>query len=288
MKNSIIVFTLFSFFTIKIVAQGDEPKPPNKSNHYLEIGFGNNFHGVRDESTSPLIYSGNLPTVHLEYFLKNNTFIGIIENDFSIGYLKTRNYPIYDSNKSLSVNNTLSIRPYFRVSQSINSKFAFFAGGEFGWFTNIRLNDKFNNASLNYEIGTFLAPSALLTYKTSWQAKKLRIGFFSFNRRNRDILFQYELGLPVVSNTLRPGYVTISDFVDNNSYTIDLKDFQFASLNKLFMVNSRFSLYYILHNNNMLKFDYKVGYYNYHTSANPVKGFHSTLLFSIVFRFSNN
>lgn len=161
-------------------------------------------------------------------------------------------------------------------------------GGEFGSIVNIRLNEKFNNANLNYEAMVFLAPSAMFEYRTSWKDGRINIGFFSLKKRDRDFKLQYSMSVPVITTLLRPGFVTISDFVDNNSLPVEKENIRIVSFNRLFVLKSQINLYYILHNNNMLKLNYKLSYFSYNKDYNPVKGFNSAFFLSIVFRFNNN
>lgn len=290
MKNKNFSFIIVFLLGVLLPVEGQklEKEPVNNLSHFLEIGLGINYHGIRDNATSPLIYQGFLPSFHLEYFMRNNKFLGIAENCFSIGYLKTRNYPASDGNKATSYNDNLSLRSYFKIAEAGNSPVSIYAGGDIDMMGNVRLNNKFNNASLNYEIVAALAPSMLLEYRTSWNAKTIHAGFLNIKLRDRALLLQYSIGVPVLSDILKPGYVTISDFVDNSKNAIDIHNFKLTSFNKFFMVNNRIMVYYILHNQNMLKLEYKLGYFNYYHDQSPVNSFTSTLMLSIVFRFSNN
>jgi hypothetical protein len=288
-KIKIYLLTVTVFLPIlNLVGQNDEKNNVKSLNHFLEIGLGLNNHGVRDKGTSPLIYDGFLPSFHLEYFIKGTKFLGIAENSFSIGYLKTRNYPTFDSNRATSYNEDLSLRTYFEIGKSKNSVTRYYLGGDLNLLANIRINDKFNNASLNYEFIASLAPSFLVEYKTGWKAKSTNSRLFGFKKRDREIYLQFSTSVPLLSDILRPGYVTINDFVDNTNNAININNFKFASINKLFIVNNRFTVYYMLHNLNMLKLEYKFGYFNYAQPLDPVQGFYSSIMLSIVFRFSNN
>ena len=163
-----------------------------------------------------------------------------------------------------------------------------FVGGEFLTMTNIRQNEKFNNANINYEVALSVAPSAMFEYRTSWKAGKLNLGFVSLNKRDRNFKMQYIVSIPVFTAMARPGYVTINDFVDENSMVVSSENVNYVTFNNLFLIKNRFNFYYVLHNNNMLKFNYNFSYYNYYKNLNPVKGIHSAFYVSIVFRFTNN
>jgi hypothetical protein len=255
-------------------------------NHFLEIGLGLNYHATRDEATSPLIYSGYQPAFHLQYFFTNNKWLGIIDENFSVGYLKTNHYSSNDNNRALSFNNELSFTALYKYKSYTKSNL--YVGGEFLSLTNIRQNDKFNNANINYEAGICLAPSAMLEYRNSWKAGRLNLGLFSVKKRDRNFKMQYALSIPVFSALARPGYVTINDFVDENSQGFNSDNIGYITFNHMFLMKNRFNFYYQLHNNNMLKFNYNFIYYNYYKSLNAVKGFHSSFYVSIVFRFTNN
>lgn len=248
--------------------------------------MGLNYFAVRDMETSPLTYRNFIPSLHLQYSLSKGRFLGLLDENFSIGYLVTKNYPEEDDNRALGINNDLAVNAYYKYGEHLRSKF--YLGGELVATTNFRLNDKFNNANLNYEIMLSLAPSFMYEYSTSWKAGKLNLGLFKLNKRDRNVKFQYYLGIPVISDVLRPGYVTIYDFVDSESDSYSLKDSKVVSFNKLFILRNRFNFYYILSNQNMLKLSYNLNYYNYHTDYNPVKGVSSSLILSVCFKFNNN
>lgn len=282
----ILFFQFFLLVNGFRAASQEVPGESRKFDHFLEIGLGVNYHALRDEATSPLTYKGFQPAIHIQYFFDNHRFLGIVEENFFMGSLVTRNYSARDKNKAKSYNNELSFGALYNIRNFAKS--SFFLGGEFSTLANFRQNEKFNNANINYEVMASLSPIAMFEYQSSWKAGKLNLGLFSVNKRNRDFKMQYALSVPVFTTLFRPGYVTISDFVDYNSLVVDPENIYYTSLNHFFQVKNRFILYYILHNNNMLKFNYNFSYYNFFRNDNPVKGFHSTFFLSVVFRFTNN
>lgn len=283
--RSFSFFTLVFFISLSAHAQKFKKDSATKFNHFLEIGVGANYNAIRDEGTSPLTYKGFIPGIHFQYLFHNNRFLGCIDENFSIGNLNTRNFPA-DKNRAVAYNNDLSFDALYLLKK--RGKFAVFGGGKLGTMANIRSNDKFNNASLNYEFMIDLSPSVLMEYQTSWNAAKVNLGILTMNRRDRNIKLQYGISLPVVATILRPGFVTINDFVDDNSLAIEMKDTRLVTVSRLLMVRSRFNFYYILHNRNMLKFNYNFTFFNYNRRFNPVKSINSAFFVSIVFRFNNN
>lgn len=286
-KRNIVACLLLALLLPLEIAAQQKDSVITLTKHYLDIGLGFTNHATRDKSTSPLIYEGFLPSLHLQYTLANSKFCGILDYDFGIGYLTTRNYPAYDGNQALSINNDFSVRPYFLVSH-LSRKTAFFLGADLGFMANVRLNNKFNNASFNYDFFLTMAPSAMFQIQSAWKGRDVSIGFLRFHRRDRNLKFQYALSMPVVTNALRPSYTGVSDFVDNNTSDISMQNVKTVTFNQFFMVNNRFSVYYILNNSNMLKLDYTFLYYNYHPAYNTLQGFKSALMFSIVFNFSKH
>lgn len=278
--------SLLACSSMSTYAQEKNIADTTRSQHFLEIGLGTDYHAVRDKGTSPLTYEGLLPAIHLQYFISNKRFMFIIDENFYVGNLRTRNYDYDDKNIALSYNNELSFSTLYNVKNYKSSTLYF--GGEFGTIANIRLNEKFNNANLNYEIMASLAPSAMLEYRTSWNGGKINLGFFTLKKRDRNFKLQYGLSLPLITTILRPGFVTISDFVDNNSLPVEMENVRVASFDHLFVVKNKFNLYYVLYNNNLLKLNYTLNYFSFYRDFNPVKGFNSAFFVSIVFRFSNN
>jgi len=283
MMKFIISLFLIVFQLISIQAQDVIPEKKKKSNHFLEIGLGLNYHALRDNGTSPLMYKGYLPAIHIQYFWTSEKFIGLLDEAFSIGYLKTRNFSSTDNNKAVSYNNELSFTALYKIRNF--SKNTFYLGWEFGTMSNLRVNEKFNNANLNYDFVAYLAPTAMLEHNISWHSGNEVV---SLKKRERNLKFQYILSIPVISSVLRPGYVTISDFVDINTLPIKLENIKITSFNHYFLMKNKFIVYYVLHNNNMLKLSYGFNYFSLYRNYNPVKGMYSTFMASIVFRFTNN
>lgn len=281
LRFSFLLILLFSFnLSFQVIAQHTDTITIKKKIHFLEVGLGFNYHSVRDKGTSPLTYSGLLPSMHLQYFFRNNHFLGILDEDFNIGLIRSGTGS--GRSKATSYNNTLAFSALFKVYGEKRS--LFFAGAELGSMANVRVNDKFSNADLNYDIMAFLAPSAMV----EWNGGKLNLSFSADKKKHREFKFQYIVSIPVLTALLRPGYVTINDFADEKSLTIETENTRFVSLDHLFLIKNRFTLYYILHNENMIKFSYNFDYFSYYRNYNPVKGFHSTYMLALVFRFNNH
>ncbi|HEX3006029.1 MAG TPA: hypothetical protein VHO90_00280 [Bacteroidales bacterium] len=284
LSYSLVAITFHSFLYVS--AQESIEKQEVVSNHFLEIGLGLNCHGVRDLGTSPLTYKGYLPQIHLQYLFLNKRYSGILEENFSIGYLKTRNYPDPDDNRAVSYNNELAFDLLYSLKSS--QKTSFYMGGQLGTLVDIRSNEKYNNANLNYEILATLSPTVLFEYRTSLKKGDLVSESLNQRKRDRDFKFQYILTVPVLTGILRPGYVTISDFVDDSGLVLTKDNITLSSFDHLVCFKNRFNFYYILHNNNMLKLNYNLSYFSYYGNYNPVRGFSSSFMVSVVFRFSNN
>lgn len=284
-RNSFFCIFIFVMTSVNVLAQKSGSDSPTHFNHFLEIGIGANYYAIRDNGTSPLIYKGYIPGIHFQYFFSNSRFYGIIDENFSLGNLNTRNFPA-DKNRAVTYNNDFSFDALYHLHHL--GRIALYGGGELGTMANIRSNDKFNNARLNYEFMVNLAPSILLEYNASRKAGKTNLGLFTLKRRDRAVKLQYGLSLPVVAAILRPGFVSINDFVDDNSLAIEMKDTRLVTLSRLIMVRNRFNFYYILHNKNMLKFNYNFTYFDYNRKFNPVKSINAAFFISIVFRFNNN
>jgi hypothetical protein len=284
-RSSFLLSLVLAFsVSFEVIAQTGDTIYKKKINHFLEVGLGLDYHAVRDKGTSPLTYRGLLPSIHLQYFIRNDRFLGILDENFHIGSIYSRESS--GKSKAVSYNNTLSFNSLFKVQRG--EKYRFLLGGELGSLANVRVNDRFSNADLNYDIMVFLAPSAMVEFNTFHKGGKMDLGLFSMSKRPREFKFQYAAAVPVFTALLRPGFVTINDFVDDNSLTMEPENTSFVSFNHLFVIKNRFTLYYILHNENMIKFNYNFDYFSYYRGYNPVKGFHSGFMLSLVFRFNNH
>lgn len=281
LRLSFLLSFLLSFaMSFQVMAQSTDSVIIKKKSHFLEVGLGFNYHSIRDKGTSPLTYKGLLPSIHLQYFIQNDRFLGILDENFNIGYIRSGTSS--GRSKAISYNNTLAFSALFKVNGV--KRTTFFAGGELGSMANIRVNDKFSNADLNYDIMAFVASSAMI----EWNGGKLNLSFTPDKKKHREFKLQYIVSVPVFTALLRPGYVTINDFADDKSLAIETENTRFVSFDHLFLIKNRFTLYYILHNENMIKFNYSFDYFSYYPNYNPVKGFHSTYMLSLVFRFNNH
>jgi hypothetical protein len=253
---------------------------------FLHLGINGSIFSVRDQSTSPLIYRGFLPGLNIgtDYFSQK---LRIHMNyEFSYGFLKTRNYPLNDDNTPDAYNNLFGINVLFCINPRVNNGFNIFGGMGSSVTANFRTNQKYDNASFNYEFIAGIGP-AFHIEKTWIPAKDyVSSGFFSSLLKKRTIKLSATIYTPLIGAALRPSYNTVKDYATDNSQ-IKIEKTAFASLDKLLAFIGDLHFYYFLQNNNAFRITYSWRFYNYHPEYNHVNSVSGVASFAILFRLNN-
>jgi hypothetical protein len=278
----------FMLFTEKVKAVNDTIPASQKINHKeqsLHFGVTGMKFAVKDYSTSPLIYSGLLVGGRLGASFYGKRVVTLIDCNFSYGKLTTRNYPVTDSNKATAYNSFLSVNMGRRISCP-EAKTSWYGGIHLNILANFRNNDKFDNASFNYEGFISLGPMVLLEKEINLFPSQLNLGIFRWPFRARTIKLSASLAIPVLNEVVRPLYNTTEDFVDEDSPSFTLNRLKTVSFGKLFSLISQTNLSYYLHNGNKFMLSYSWYYYNYYPEWNKLRNVAGCLSFSFVFKLN--
>jgi hypothetical protein len=252
---------------------------------YFDFGLTGSIYSVRDRATSPLIYKGFIPGFNIGVDYYSSKLRINLNYSFSYGFLKTRNYPLYDGNTPESYNNLLYFNVLFKISKKNNNGLNIFAGLGSSITANFRLNPKYYNADFNYEFIGGLGPA--FQVEKIWKSKKdyINLGLLRYPLKKRSFKLSTNFSFPVIAATLRPTYTTVSDFVGGES-DIELKNTKFTSFNNLFAFIGEVNFYYYLLNRNAFKISYMWKYYNYRPKYNPVNSINGSFNISILFRLN--
>jgi len=269
-----------------------EPANPKKAERkardkYLGLGLGMSYIKVTDNTTSPLMYKGlQFPAAKLDYLVHSVKIIKTLETDFSFGWLSTRTEtPWYDpTNTSYFV--AIRYNILYNIKKPANGKINLYVGPELNINGHFRVNYKYGNSAFTFDNYNGVGVATRVEFPFSYTSKKVKVWFMNFNRRDRTLRLSWQLSMPLVSYMIRPTYVTITNFIDpdlQSKITSDHTDGGFfVPLN----IRSQAELYYILHNQNMLKLSYIWNYYHHDPGYNKVQSAYHGFLFSFVFKFN--
>lgn len=228
----------------------------------MPFGFGYGYETVKDVSLSPVSYSGSLGRINIGYYFQNEKWISMLDIAGLAGY----QYPDVDSENNYR--QTLSIlgRATYHLSRKVHSTkndWEFFVGLMSYNLWDYREHNSYGNSSTNY--------TGLFSFGAAFTAQKT----FEFLKKNW--AFSYQLGLPVGTYFMRPGY--IKPFLNQE---IANKDFAFWG--DYYTIDSRADLIWLLPNGNQLRLSYNWDYSQL-DQLNKVQIATHQLTISTVFKF---
>jgi len=294
MQKRIIFFILFFASLLGFAQDLPDSKPANPKkaerkarDKYLGLGLGLAYIHVTDNATSPLLYKGlQFPAAKLDYLVHSEKIIKTLEVDFSFGDLSTRTEtPWYDpTNTSYFV--AIRFNMLYNIKKLAKGRINWYIGPEVNINGHFRVNYKYGNSAFTFDNYNGLGVATRFEFPFSYTSKKVKVWFMNFNRRDRDLRLSWQLSMPVVSYMIRPTYVTITNFIApdlQSKITSDHTDGGFfVPLN----IRSQTELYYILHNQNMLKLSYIWNFYHHDPGYNKVQSAYHGFLFSFIFKFN--
>lgn len=254
---------------------------------YLVTGFGGSIVKAVDNATSPLMYKGFAPATSLHYFVHSEKVIKAFETDFCFGWLKPRTEsPWYQIQNTSFI---LNFRFYklYQLKRIFKEKVNWYLGGEVFINNFYRINYKYGNSALNFESYAGLGPITRFEFPFGYKSRKVKIWFMNFNRRDRDLRLSFQASLPLVNFLVRPTYVTVTNFIDPDLQSAVTSDNIYGGFLIPFSIQTNTELYYILHNQNMLKLSYNWSFFSHNPGYNKVQTATHNFMFSYIFKFNN-
>ena len=295
MRKGYILLALF--FALSVIYAQDDNSSNKKDakklerkarDSYLGLGLGTNDIKVIDNTTSPLLYKGfQFPYAKLDYLIHSKDRIKTLESEFSFGQLNTRTQtPWYDpQNTSYMV--VIRYNILYRLRSLAKDKINWYLGPEFNINGHFRVNYKYGNSAFTFDNYNGVGVATRFEFPFSYSARKVKIWFMNFNRRDRNLRLSWQLSAPVVSFMIRPTYVTITNFIDPD---LQMKITSENTSGGFFVplnIRSQTELYYELHNQNMFKLSYIWNFYNHDPGYNKVQSAYHGFLFSFIFKFNH-
>lgn len=279
-------------------AVGQNDSEPSKSelkkaerkarDKYLGFGLGMAYVKVIDNATSPLLYKGLVfPATKVDYLVHSERIIKTLEAEFSFGNLYSRTEtPWYDpANTSYFASIRFNI--LYSIKKFAKDRINWYIGPELNINGHFRVNYKYGNSAFTFDNYNGIGVASRMEYPFRWKSKKVKAWFMNFNRRDRELRLSWQLSVPVVSYMIRPTYVTITNFIDPNLQAKVTSENTDGGLFVPLNIRSQTELYYILHNQNMLKLSYIWNFYNHDPGYNKVQSAYHGFLFSFTFKFNN-
>ena len=256
---------------------------------YLSIGSGFSYIKVIDNATSPLLYKGlQIGNASLGYLVHSGERIKHFDLDFNFGWLKTRTEtPWYDP-RNTSYRVALRYNILYRLQHDIFGKVALYLGPEFNLNGHFRVNYKYGNSAFTFDNYNGIGIASAFEYPFSWKNRDCKLWFVKMHRRERNLRLSWQLSTPVASFMIRPTYVTITNFIVPNLQSKITADHIDGGLFVPFNLRSETSLFYELHNLNLLKLSYVWNFYSHDPGYNKVQSAYHGLMFSFVFKFNKN
>ncbi|MEZ5083988.1 MAG: hypothetical protein R2750_11150 [Bacteroidales bacterium] len=293
-KGLLVLVFLFAFSLIYAQEENpDENKTTKKMirkarDRYLGLGLGFSYMKVIDNTTSPLLYKGlQFPYAKLDYLVHSENRIKTLETEFSFGWLNTRTEtPWYDP-QNTSYLLIIRYNILYRLRSVLKDKINWYLGPEFNINGQFRVNYKYGNSAFTFDNYNGVGVATRFEFPFSYSARKVKIWFMNFNRRDRNLRLSWQLSTPVVSFMIRPTYVTITNFIDPDLQTKITSENTDGGFFVPLNIRSQTELFYELHNQNMFKLSYIWNFYNHDPGYNKVQSAYHGFLFSFIFKFNN-
>lgn len=292
-KLLIALFILGIFGTGNILAQNSPKKNKREErkarDRHLGLGLGMAYIGVTDQVTSPLTYSGlQFPAAKLDYLVHSDRIIKTFEVDFSYGNLSSRTETPWYNPITTSYFVAIRFNILYSLKKFARGKINWYLGPEFNINGHFRVNYKYGNSAFTFDNYNGIGVATRLELPFSYKARKVKIWFMNFNRRNRDLRLSWQLSSPLVSYLIRPTYVTITNFIDPNLQAKITSDNTGGGFLIPLNIRSQTELYYILENQNMVKLSYIWNYYSHKPDYNQVQTAYHGFILSFVIKFNPN
>lgn len=200
---------------------------------YLKFGLGYGFQTVKDQSLSPVSYSGSLGQLNLGYYSQSEKWL----SEFEVIGLGGFQHPDIDQGENPSSTTSGMARLRYALSRQLSTigEWRFYGGLSSLNSLDYRNHNKYSNSESNYTSLFALGITAGVQNEFEWLQKRWGAQFF--------------VDLPVATYYLRPGYV--KPFLNG-----DIGSKGVAWWGDFMIINMRSNLIYYLNNGNQLRLNY--------------------------------
>lgn len=205
--------------------------------NYIPFGLGYAYQTVKDNSVSPVSYSGHLGSVSTGYYHQSDNWLSILDISGFGAFLYPNVNRENNSNSALTISGRASYAMSYKVYEK--NQWQFFAGLLSHNVWDYRDVSRFSNNSFNFN-GFFSGGISLAAQK-------------SVELWNRNFGFQYTLGLPFSTYSLRPGY--IKPFIAD-----DIGSSEFYFWGDYYAIDSKTEFFWKVNDHNLIRLSYQWEY----------------------------
>jgi len=287
-KNCLFLLVLlFPFFLLSQTENNKSRKEIRKArDKYWVTSLGGTFVKSADNATSPLQYKGFAPSAGLSYLVHSTKVINVFETDFSYGWLKARTISPWYQQKTTNIIFNVRYYKLYMVKPIIKNRVNWYLGGEVFINSSFRVNIKYGNSAFTFNSYAGIGPVTRFEFPFGYKTRKVKIWFMKFNRRDRNLRLSFQLSVPVLNVLVRPTYITVTNFIDPDLQSAITSDHIYSGFFEPFSLSTQTELYYILHNQNMLKLSYNWNFFHHDPGYNKVQTASHAILFSYIFKFN--
>ena len=239
---------------------------------YLTFGVGSMFIELNDEHMSPLNYYGGALNLQLGILKRKKKSL----RNLAINAAYTTLGPRADGREidpqSLYIRFDLVYAQQHYIKSFWRGTTRWYIGGKLKSHSNIRLNPQLDGGFVTFVFANGLFLSNVIE-------REVRIS-------RRPLTLSWQLDLPIVNHTIRPGYLNIYDFVNPESNWVKerVEDSQWRSIASYSNITSTLTMLYPIGTSNALRFSYEWDFYRVGSELQATQATHS-YLFSLLFHF---
>lgn len=233
MAGSLLFFVLLFSGFHKSLAFSNDSTLQLQRQKYIVFGSGINHSSLRDYGTSPLLYTGTMPTLQLGY--EQRSAKAIFQFNLNAWYGHYKNKVFENPFKMQAFGMEFRTSYLHRLKNFKSGSVQWFLGAALIHQLGIRNAEHFQNAGFSVDNISHLGPQVLWQKFLQQKPREKKIGKFIFRRPQRNFLLQTGIRLPLISSFHRPGYVFIANGTKEEFKVFDQYKFSYLSFRGLFL-----------------------------------------------------
>lgn len=282
MRKAFIYLFLITISIATFAQEDQESESLIKDGNYIGISGGLAISSLRDLGTSPLFYTGFLPSAKFNYTNYSNRNIWNVKLTSLNGiFVHTTDIDMYSASGNIIDLEFAFLRNYAEEGNELRT----YIGTSINNYSSLRNNSSFMNASFAFDNISYLN----LDYKFEFdwirkEKQKKLFWLFKYTRKEKKYVLGAKLGVPIFSMIYRPGYTYLGNATSSTDVLLPGYKWDY----KVFPgMNTDLSISRVLNNGNQMKFSY---YWDFMTtgklSENRLDKSKHMLLFSLVFNLN--
>jgi len=282
MKKILLYFFLIILSINTIAQENQDSSSFINEGHYIGVSGGIAISSLRDLGTSPLFYTGILPSAqlsHIYYFGKNiwnfkfTTLNGV--------YLHMTDIDMFSASGNIFDFEFSFLHNYAEEGNEYRT----YIGTSLNNFSSFRNNSSFMNASFAFDNISYLNLDYKFEYDWVRKEKQKKLFWlFKYTRKEKRYVLGAKVGIPVFSMLYRPGYTYLGNATNSNNTLFPGYEWNYKVFPGL---NTDLSISRVLNNGNQMKLSY---YWDFMTtgklSENRLEQSKHMLLYTLIFNLN--